>query len=105
MPTWLILTVAGVIVVVGAALPVTVRARRARSQAAERAIRAARARAEAVGYRIDAADGADGRVSEAARLRDLALATLSVASRRRSVAACADAEDLLDRAERELSDG
>jgi len=99
--TWLILTLAVVIVVLAAALTTFLRVRRDQAATFEPAIRAARARLESLSYEIDTTS-ADVDTGEAARLRDTAEAMLATADDRRSVRVCGRAGQLLGRGERAL---
>ena len=98
MPTWLILSLAVVLLVVGAALPLVVRMRRTRDAAFTDAVTDVRARIEALDYRLDAAaPGTD--TASATELRDTAQAMVSAANQRKSARVCRRAAAVVDRAQ------
>lgn len=102
MPTWLILIVALVIVVLASGLTTFLRVRRAQAATFEPAIRATRARLESLTYEIDTTS-TDVDTAEPERLRDTAEAMLATASDRHSTRVCNRADQLLSRAERMLT--
>ncbi|MGI8417009.1 MAG: hypothetical protein ACR2P2_12560 [Nakamurella sp.] len=102
MPTWLILTLAAVVLVLGAAVPALLAARRSRASTVEEPIESSRARLDALSYQLDTS-ATDVDTTAAARLRDTAEATLSVADDQQSGSADAEVDELLDRASTELT--
>lgn len=100
MPTWLILTIAAVVLVAGALLP-TIRARRDRSAGFREQLSTARAEVEAVRSRIDTSPtGVD--VEEASDAAATAEALLSAARPAQSIAVCRQVDALMDQARRSL---
>lgn len=100
MPTWLILTIAALVLVTGALLP-TIRTRRARSAGFREQLSTARAEVEAVHSRIDTIPtGVD--VEEASDAAATAEALLSAARPAQSIAVCRQVDALMDQARRSL---
>lgn len=98
MPTWLILVLAVLIVVLAASVTAYLRVRHDQANSFEPAMRAVRARLESVTYEIDTS-AVDVDTTEPARLRDTAEAMLATADDRRSARVCGRAERLLQEAE------
>lgn len=98
MPTWLILSLAVLVLVAGALVP-TIRSRRARTAGFREQLSTARAEVEALRYRVDTSPpGTD--VEAAADAVATAEAMLSAARPAQSIAVCRQVDALLDRARR-----
>lgn len=100
MPTWVILTIAALVLVLGALLP-TVRTRRARTAGFREQLSTARAEVAAVRDRIDTSPP-DIDVEQAADAAATAEALLSAARPAQSVAICRQVDALMDQARRSL---
>jgi hypothetical protein len=100
MPTWLILTIAALVLVAGALSP-TIRARRARTTGFREQLATARAEVGAVRDRIDTSPP-DVDVEQAADAAATAEALLSAARPAQSVAICRQVDALMDQARRSL---
>lgn len=100
MPTWLILTIAALVLVAGALFP-TFRARRIHTAGFREQLTTARAEVDAVRSRIDTSPrGVD--VDEASQAVATAEALLSTARPARSISVCRQVDALTDRARRSL---
>lgn len=100
MPTWLILSIAVLVLVAGALLP-SIRGRRIRTAGFGQQLSTARAEIESLRYRIDTCPpGTD--VSEANGAAATAEALLSAARPAQSIAVCRQVDELLHRARRSL---